>query len=361
MNGNIPSIGAPRRSNCGVAEQLLEQEQQHARDHHQQRDGPRVVADLRQHAGGGGERDPGAHGASSTSRRNAASISCSPVRSRSSSGRGVGHQAALAHQQQPVAARRLVHHVAGDEQRGAVAGEAVEQGPEVAPQHGVEPDGRLVEHEQIRLAEQRGGQRDARALAARQRAGELVAGVGEVDGGERPADLARRDAQHGGEVAQVLLDGQVGVDRRRLRHVGHAAAQRRRARRLLEHAHVAARHALHADDRADQRRLAASARAEQAGHAAGLQPRRQPAKHRPATAIDVQPVDLHRIIHRPVNIPQPVRGPGPLTSPNRPKGVRPPYGAARRVRWERQAASVCRLRRRPNACSSASSGGCARP
>jgi hypothetical protein len=142
-------------------------------------------------------------------------------------GRRVGHQAALAHQQQPVAACRLVHHVTGDQQRRSLAREPVEQRPEIAPEHGIEADGRLVEHEQVGLAEQRDGERHARALAARQRAREPVAGAGEVDGGERPPDLTRRHVEHGGEVAQVLGDREIGVDRRRLRHVRDATPQRR--------------------------------------------------------------------------------------------------------------------------------------
>ena len=82
-------------------------------------------------------------------------------------GRGVvGEDRALAHQQQPVAALGLVHDVAGDEHRGAVVGEPVEQRPEVAAQHRVEPDGRLVEDEQLGAAEQRDREAGPGALAA---------------------------------------------------------------------------------------------------------------------------------------------------------------------------------------------------
>jgi hypothetical protein len=41
----------------------------------------------------------------------------------------------------------LVHHVAGDEERRAGLCQPVEQVPEVAAKHGVEADGRLVEHD----------------------------------------------------------------------------------------------------------------------------------------------------------------------------------------------------------------------
>src|SRR5919106_1459307 len=51
-------------------------------------------------------------------------------------------RSAVAHQQQPVALARLVHHVAGDEEGGAGGGELVERAPQLGAQHGVEPDGR---------------------------------------------------------------------------------------------------------------------------------------------------------------------------------------------------------------------------
>ena len=83
-------------------------------------------------------------------------------------GRGVvGDDPPLAHQQQPVAAVGLVHDVAGDEDRGAAVGEPVEQLPEVAAQHGVEADGRLVEHQQVGVAEQRDREADAASAGRR--------------------------------------------------------------------------------------------------------------------------------------------------------------------------------------------------
>ena len=60
----------------------------------------------------------------------------------------------------------LVHDVARDEQRRAAPGESMAELPEVAAQDRVEPDRRLVEHEQVGLAEQRSGKRDPCALAA---------------------------------------------------------------------------------------------------------------------------------------------------------------------------------------------------
>ena len=102
-------------------------------------------------------------------------MSSAPARCLIASGVSVGDDRAVAHQQQPVAALGLVHHVAGDEHRGAGVGEPVEQRPEVAAQHRVEPDGRLVEDEQVRAAEQRDGEAGPRALAAAEPADHLVA------------------------------------------------------------------------------------------------------------------------------------------------------------------------------------------
>ena len=116
-------------------------------------------------------------------------------------------------QQQPVAARGLVHDVAGDEQRRAVVGEPAESRPEVAPQHRVEADGRLVEHEQVGPAEQRGRERDACALAAGERARRRCR-----RGSPRPTvSIALATAACGAprtprEVAEVLAHGQVAVD-----------------------------------------------------------------------------------------------------------------------------------------------------
>jgi hypothetical protein len=113
-----------------------------------------------------------------------------------------------------VAAGGLVHHVAGDEQAGAVVGELVEGLPELAAEDRVDVDGRLVEHEQLRLAEQRDGERGARELAAGERPRHLLCLTGQPDKADHLRDPLPRGAKDAGEVAQVLLDDQVGVDGR---------------------------------------------------------------------------------------------------------------------------------------------------
>ena len=105
---------------------------------------------------------------------------------------------------------------------------------------------------------------------------------------------SRAEAQDAREEAEVLAHGQVAVDGRRLRHVADLAAQRLGARGVPEHLDAAARDTLHADDRANQRRLAAAARAEEARHGAGGDVAREVGQHVHAAALDVQVLDLDR-------------------------------------------------------------------
>ena len=140
----------------------------------------------------------------------------------------VGEDRSLAEEQEPLAAGRLVHHVARDEQRRAAGGELVEEVPEVAAQHRVEADGGLVEHEHLGLAEERRRERDARLLAAREPADETGGRCRRGRRARSPRRRARaRDAEHAREVVEVLAHREVGVDRRGLGHVPDAAPQRR--------------------------------------------------------------------------------------------------------------------------------------
>ena len=213
-----------------VAEQPGEQADEQARGDEHERDRPGVVAQLAQHAAGGGDgadavhfsasprasrrvsgwsggvsadasgagcgsglaarrasaADPGA-AAGSGAAASAARVAEPPphhvafdereergirilltrvgeqaVRSR------VGDDAAGPHEDEPVAAERLVHDVAADDERRAAVGEGAEQSPQLVAQHRVEADGRLVEHDELGLAEHRDGERDAALLPAAQ-------------------------------------------------------------------------------------------------------------------------------------------------------------------------------------------------
>ena len=102
--------------------------------------------------------------------------------------RRLREQPSLTEQKDGVAAVRLVHHVARYEQRHAALGEPVEQLPEIAAQHRIEADRRLVQHQQVGRAEQRRGQRHAGALSA----GEPVR---QPDRGTRASDTSARTVQ----------------------------------------------------------------------------------------------------------------------------------------------------------------------
>ena len=84
------------------------------------------------------------------------------------------------------------------------------------------------------------------------------------------------------------------VYRRRLRHVGDALAKRGRACGQAEHGEPAARDPLHAHDRAEQRRLAAAARAEQSGDCAGRHLDREVRQDRATAPFDAQILDDDR-------------------------------------------------------------------
>ena len=216
ISGKIPRSEAPMESKVvrAAVEDVAEQEQHHAGDEQHQRDGARVVAELAQDAGGGGEgagevleRRVSGRGvsvahrvvsfvrsaaiASSTRCRKAASTVSEPVRARRASGVSVGGEdLALAHEEEAVAALGLVHDVGGDQEGGAAfGGEGVEEVPQVAAQDGVEADGGFVEDEQFGGAEEGYGEGDAAALAAGEVAGEGVGVGGEVDVGDGAGDV----------------------------------------------------------------------------------------------------------------------------------------------------------------------------
>ena len=178
-------------------------------------------------------------------------------------------QPALAHEEQPVAALGLVHHVAGDDEAAAVGGELVEEPPQVAPQHRVEADGGLVEHQHLGAGQQGDGEGDPAALAAREGVDDPVGLAGEVDLREAAAYVVGAGAEHPGEEAQVLGHRQVAVHAGRLGDVADAPAQRCRPGRVAQDRDLSPGDLLDTDERAHQRGLAAARRAEQPDDLAG--------------------------------------------------------------------------------------------
>src|SRR5207249_4414477 len=113
---------------------------------------------------------------------------------------------------QRVAVAGLVHHVARHQQRGAAGGQPVEQGPQVTAEDRVEAYGRLVEHQQARLVQERGGQRHPRPFTAGEIPDELIVVLAEVDRLEGRVDTAGRGgAENASEVAEVLSHREIAV------------------------------------------------------------------------------------------------------------------------------------------------------
>ena len=227
-------------------------------------------------------------------------------------GRAVGDDPALTHQQQPVATLGLVHHVARHEHGGPAVGDPVEQLPQVAAQHRVQADGRLVEHQQVRRTQQGDGQAGAAALPAGQPADHLAAVVVEPDAGDRLVHPGPVHAEDTREEGEVLGDREVVVDARGLGDVADAGPQRRTAGRLAEHLDGARAHLLGPDQATHQRGLAAPARAEQPGHARG-DVQRDAGQHLADTAYDDEVAHLHDVFHHVLNC-------APQSSPRQPSG-----------------------------------------
>lgn len=125
---------------------------------------------------------------------------------------------------------------------------------------GSESHGRLVEDEQLGLADEGGSQGDSRQLPAGEVEHAVGGIVGEVHRGEDPLDLFDQlrlaNPDDLGEVAHVLLDCEVAVDARRLGEVADPVPQRRRPGWFAEDSDRSAGDDLDTDDGAHERGLA---------------------------------------------------------------------------------------------------------
>ena len=108
-----------------------------------------------------------------------------PAPARKLRARAAGDDAALAHEDQLVAAIGLVHHVAGDDERRARRGDGSEVVPELDAEGGIDAHRRLVEEGDRRRVDEGAGQREAPAHAARELAGERRRATVELDEPQR--------------------------------------------------------------------------------------------------------------------------------------------------------------------------------
>ena len=106
---------------------------------------------------------------------------------------------------------RLVHVVGGEEDGLAEVAQAGDHVPGLAPRRGVEAGRRLVEEEQLGVADQRHADVEAALLAAGETAGAGVRLAAEADQLDRLLDRPRRAVVAGVEPER-LAHGQVGIE-----------------------------------------------------------------------------------------------------------------------------------------------------
>ena len=131
----------------------------------------------------------------------------------------------------------LVHVGRRDDDREPLVVEGVQDLPELAARHGVDARRRLVEEEEGRARQERRHERELLLHAARERAGEACAEAVEADASEEvprtPFSFGGRHGVQAGAQREVLVEGEVLVQREALRHeaegdvVAHGPAGRR--------------------------------------------------------------------------------------------------------------------------------------
>ena len=173
--------------------------------------------------------------------------------------------------------RDLGEHVARDEDRAPARRERAQEVAQPAHPLGVEPVRRLVEHEQLGIAQQRRGQPEPLPHSERVALHAPVLRRVELDQPQHLVDPRVGNPGRAGERAQVVAAGTAGVEVGRLEH--RADAQRRPLQprvRLAEHERAPARRLREAEQHPQRRRLASAVRAEEAGHGAGVELEREP-------------------------------------------------------------------------------------
>ncbi len=165
--------------------------------------------------------------------------------------------------------------------------------PQFDSQHGIETDRGFVEYEQVRITDERARERHASELPTGQRVGAGAGVASEPDCLDRLVDGGARSAVEGGEVGDIVGDGQVRVDARRLGDVPDATAEFDCPGGETEHGHRAGFDDLPAHDRAHERGLATTRRAEQPGDRAARDLERDLVEGEMGTAANAKIVHIH--------------------------------------------------------------------
>ena len=184
-----------------------------------------------------------------------------------------GEQVAVGNVSQPMAALRFIHVVRGDEKRQPLGGELMDLLPEIAARFGIDAGGRLVEQQQFRPMNEAGRQREPLLPAAGKLAGELVFALCRAQSLDAFAHgLAPiLHPVHARHEIEILRDAQVFPEAEPLRHVADLPLDR-----FAFGDHVVTQdtsapgiRAQQSAEHADERRLAAAVRTEEAVDLAG--------------------------------------------------------------------------------------------
>src|SRR5207302_2571409 len=129
------------------------------------------------------------------------------------------------------------------EDHGALAGaELADELADLDDTRGIEAVRRLVQKDELRIAEQRGGDTQALLHAERVRREFAVGALAEVDELQQPVDVSSRTAPANTlEVPEVVAAREIGIERGRLDHRPDAPERRRVARRIAEQPRLARR------------------------------------------------------------------------------------------------------------------------
>ena len=156
--------------------------------------------------------------------------------------------------------------MAGDEDSPTAAGERTQEVPQPADPLGIEAVRRLVQHQQLGLAEQSGG--DAQALSHAERIATDFAScrIRQLHFGENLVETRRRDPGRRCEDSQVVPPAACGVVVRRLEHCADGSKRRSELAVLPSvDGRPPARRQGEAEQHAERRRLPGAVRAEKTG------------------------------------------------------------------------------------------------
>jgi len=175
----------------------------------------------------------------------------------------------LVNEREPMTLLGFIHVMRRHKNRRALRGELVQQSPKIAATHRVHAGGRLVEKQQLRFVQNRGGEREPLLEAAGKVGGEFAFATDQAGEFERDAparvQLFAPHAIRASVKIQILDDVQIGVQTEFLRDVPDATANRFGMMHDIESEHVrrAARRMQETQEHFHRRRLARPVRSEE--------------------------------------------------------------------------------------------------